>query len=325
MSAHEHHHAPRSQLILGFALVYVIWGSTYLGIRFAIASMPPLLMCGVRYVIAGLILYSVLRYNGAPQPTRVHWKSALLLGGLLLLGGNGLVCLAEQVVPSGVTALIVAAVPLWMVLLSALDRKVWPRVLVVAGVFLGVVGIGLLVLPGFSGIQDHVNPWGAATLLVATFSWATGSLYAPRALLPASSMLGTGMEMIGGGVLLLVAGSLSGELTRLDLGGITLKSLLALAYLIAFGSLLGFTAYVWLLKHTTPARASTYAFVNPVIAVLLGWALAGEQLTLRVALATVVIVAAVALILYFGAARQPVEKKTPEGPTTQPALTDKPS
>jgi drug/metabolite transporter (DMT)-like permease len=325
MSDHEHQHAPRGQLILGFALVYVIWGSTYLGIRFAVASMPPLLMCGVRHLIAGLILYSVLRYQGAPRPTKIHWKSAVLLGGLFLLGGNGLVSVAEQVVPSGVTALIVAAVPLWMVLLSALDRKVRPRASVVAGVLLGVVGIGLLVLPGFSGAQDHVNPWGVATLLVATFAWATGSLYAPRAPLPTSSLLGTGMEMIGGGVLLLIAGSLNGELTSLDLAGISMKSLLALVYLIAFGSLLGFTAYVWLLKVTTPARASTYAFVNPVIAVLLGWALAGEQLTLRVALATVVIVAAVALILYFGAARKTTQKKTPAGPTTQPALNDETS
>ena len=319
MSEIERHHAPRSQLILGFALVYVIWGSTYLAIRFAIASIPPLLMAGARFLVAGLILYVLLRRSGVPRPTRAQWKSATLLGALFLLGGNGVVSKAEEMVPSGVAALIVAVVPLWMVLLNALDGKIWPRLSVLAGVALGIAGMAVLVMPGGAG-ANHIDPVGVAMLLTATLSWAVGSLYAHRIEMPASMLLGTGMEMLGGGVLLLVAGSLSGEWMAFDPSGTTQKSLLAFLYLIFFGSLLGFTAYVWLLKVTTPARASTYAFVNPVIAVFLGWALADEPLSLRVVVATLVIVAAVALILYFGAARDPAYKKTPEGPTTRPAL-----
>lgn len=319
MSDHVHPPVSRARLALGFAAVYILWGSTYLGIRFAVASIPPLLMAGARFVIAGSVLYAILRRSGAARPERVHWRSALLLGGLFLLGGNGLVSVAEQTVPSGVTALIVAAVPLWMVWLNALDRKTWPHFTVVAGVILGVGGIALLVLPGFSAANaEHIDPWGVELLIVATFSWAVGSLYAHRAPLPASTLLGTAMEMIGGGLLLIGVGLLSGEGAALHVAAITAKSLIAFAYLTAFGSLLGFTAYVWLLKVTTPARASTYAFVNPVIAVLLGAALAGEALTLRVAAATGVIVAAVSLILYFGATRGPQaaeQKKTPEEPT----------
>jgi drug/metabolite transporter (DMT)-like permease len=304
MSAQETHHASPARIALGFTAVYILWGSTYLGIRFAVASMPPLLMAGVRHIIAGLILYGLLRLSGTPRPTRVHWRSATLLGGLLLLGGNGLVSLAEVMVPSGITALIVAAVPFWMVLLNAAEKRTAPRLSVIAGLLLGIVGLAILVLPASSAAPDHVNPVGVVMLIAATFSWAVGSLYAHRAPLPASTFLGIGMEMLAGGVLLLLVGLMSGEATGFHLADVTLKSLLALGYLIAFGSLLGFTAYVWLLKVTTPARASTYAFVNPVIAVLLGWALAGEALTPRIALAGGIIVAGVSTILYFGAAKQ---------------------
>ena len=307
MSAQEAHHVSPARVALGFAAVYILWGSTYLGIRFAVASMPPLLMAGVRHLIAGLILYGLLRLTGTPRPKRVHWRSATLLGGLLLLGGNGLVSLAETSVPSGIAALIVAAVPFWMVLLNAAEKRMAPRLSVIAGLLLGIGGLAILVLPASSTAPDHVNPLGVVMLIAATFSWAVGSLYAHRAPLPSSTFLGIGMEMLAGGVLLLMVGLLSGEATGFHLADVTLKSLLALGYLIAFGSLLGFTAYVWLLKVTTPARASTYAFVNPVIAVLLGWALAGEALTPRIALAGGIIVAGVCLILYFGATKVPAK------------------
>ena len=299
----QEHHASRTQVALGFAAVYILWGSTYLGIRFAVASLPPLLMAGSRHLLAGLLLYAIMRARGAPRPTLVNWRSAVLLGTLLLVGGNGLVTLAEETVPSGITALMVAAVPFWMVLLNAADRRSWPRLSVLGGLLLGVVGLAILVFPTGGHAPDHVDPVGILMLVGATFSWGVGSLYAHRAQLPSSTFLGIGMEMIAGGMLSWAIGLLMGEGSGLHLAYFTGKSLLAFGYLVIFGSLLGFSAYVWLLKVTTPARASTYAFVNPVIAVLLGWALAGEALTWRVALAGGTIVAAVALILFFGASR----------------------
>ena len=305
MSA-EHAHASPARVALGFAAVYILWGSTYLGIRFAVASIPPLLMAGTRFFAAGCILYALVRLKGAPRPTPVHWRSAAILGGLLLLGGNGLVSIAEQTVPSGIAALIVAAVPFFMVLLSAMEKRTPPKLSVLAGLVLGIAGLAILVLPGQSA--GHADFFGVGLLIAACLSWAVGSLYAPRAQLPASTFLGIAMEMMAGGLLLWVVGLATGEATALHLAAVTSKSALALAYLTVFGSLLGFSSYVWLLKVTTPARASTYAFVNPVIAVILGWALAGETLTPRIALAGAIIVAAVCIIMYFGAAKAPAPK-----------------
>ena len=298
----EHAHASPANVALGFASVYVLWGSTYLAIRFAVASLPPFFMAGTRHLIAGALLYALMRARGAPRPTAANWKSATVLGALLLLGGNGLVSAAEQTVPSGITALMVAAVPFWMVVLNAADQRRAPNLSVLAGLTLGVAGLAVLVFPTGGHAADHVDPMGIAMLLAGTLAWGVGSLYAPRATMPASTFLGIGMEMLVGGLLLWLAGLATGEGAALQLATITPKSLLALGYLVIFGSLLGFSSYVWLLKVTTPARASTYAFVNPVIAVLLGWAFAGEPITPRVALAGGIIVAAVCLILYFGAA-----------------------
>src|SRR5579871_736523 len=174
----QEHHASRGQVALGFAAVYILWGSTYLGIRFAVASLPPLLMAGTRHLIAGCLLYLIMRIHGAGRPTLVNWRSATLLGALLLLGGNGLVSLAEQTVPSGITALMVAAVPFWMVLLNAADQRSWPRLSVLGGLVLGVVGLAILAFPSGGHAPDHVDPMGLLMLLGATFSWGVGSLYA---------------------------------------------------------------------------------------------------------------------------------------------------
>jgi len=305
MSHNETHHTSAARIALGFAAVYILWGSTYLAIRFAVASLPPLLMAGTRHLIAGILLYAIMRLRGEPRPTRINWQSATLLGALLLLGGNGLVSMAEETVPSGITALMVAAVPFWMVLLNAAEKRSRPRLSVLGGLVLGVIGLAILVFPANGHAPDHVDPIGVLMLLGATFSWGVGSLYAHRARLPASTFLGIAMEMIAGGLICWLVGLAIGEGAGLHPAAFTGKSLAALVYLVFFGSLLGFSSYVWLLKVTTPARASTYAFVNPVIAVLLGWAFAGEALTWRIALAGAVIVAAVCLILYFGASRRP--------------------
>jgi drug/metabolite transporter (DMT)-like permease len=280
-----------------FAAVYTIWGSTYLAIRFAVETLPPFLMAGSRFLIAGTILYAVMRRRGAPAPTRLHWRSALVVGALMLLVGNGGLVWAEQTVPSGIASLLVATVPLWMVLLNWLrGDRIRPTAGVAAGVGLGMVGIALLVGGQQGGGQQTVHLTGLLVLMAGSLSWAMGSLYSRRAPLPGDALLGTAMEMLAGGALLFLAGFVSGEAGQIAWQAGSLRSILAFLYLIFLGSLVGFTAYIWLLRNSTPAKVSTYAFVNPVVAVFLGWALAGEPLTARTLLAALVIVGGVALI-----------------------------
>jgi len=293
----------RAKLVAAFAAVYVLWGSTYLAIRFGVETIPPFLMAGTRHLVAGLLLFLWTRLRREERPDARHWVTATFIGGLMLLGGNGLVTWAERRVPSGLAALIVASVPLWMALFDGLQRRTRPRSHVIAGLLVGLAGIVLLVAPGRFAGGGRVDLLGAGALLAAALSWSVGSLYSRGARLPRAVLTATAMEMIGGGVLLWIAGLAFGEGSRLDVAAISPRSMLSLGYLIVFGSLLGFSAYVWLLHATTPARVSTYAYVNPVIAVLLGWALAGEALTLRIALATTGIVGAVALIIRYGGAR----------------------
>ena len=285
------------RVALAFAAVYVLWGSTYLAIRFGVETIPPFLMAGTRHLAAGVLLYACMRARGAPRPEPRHWKSAAIIGGLMLLGGNGLVTWAELRVPSGIAALIVASVPIWMAILDGIQRRARPGAAVIGGLLLGLAGIALLVAPGRFAGNGHVDPIGALALLTASLCWSTGSLYARRAPLPASTLTATAMEMIAGGACLWITGLFFGEGSRLDLSAVSPRSILSLAYLIVFGSLIGFTAYVWLLKVSTPARVSTYAYVNPIVAVALGAVFAGEAITPRIALAALVIVGAVALII----------------------------
>ena len=289
--------APRALVLAAFAAVYVLWGSTYLAIRIAIETIPPFLMAGVRFVIAGAIVYAWARWRGAPRPLRVHWRSAAIIGALLLMLSNGAVTWAEQTVPSGITSLIVCTVPLWMVLLDwLLFGGTPPSLGVAAGVLVGLAGVALLVGPVQFAGGGGVDPAGAAALLAAPAFWAVGSLWSRQAALPPSPLLAIGMEMAAGGVLLLLLGLATGEAAHVHLAAISARSLGALLYLVVFGALIGFTAYLWLLRVTTAARVSTHSFVNPVIAVALGWAVAGEPVTPRTVLASTVIIAAVALI-----------------------------
>ena len=289
---------PRWQLAMAFAAVYIIWGSTYLGIRLAVESIPPFSMAGARALVAGALLYVWARGRGAVRPEVIHWREAAIVGGFLLLGGNGLVSWAEQHVPSGVSALIVGSVPLWMVVLEWLWHSgPRPTVGIVFGLIVGFAGLGFLVAPGSLGDGARINFSGAIALLLAAFLWAIGSLYSRRAQLPSSQLLGAAMEMIAGGALLLVAGAALGEWKHFEFARVTMHSAVAWVYLSIVGSLIGFTAYVWLLKATTAARASTYAYVNPVVAVFLGWALAGEPITPRTMLAALAIIIAVVIIV----------------------------
>ncbi len=287
----------RARLLTAFAAVYLIWGSTYLAIRYAVATLPPLLMAGARFVIAGTILLLWARLREGSTPTRRDWITGLASGALLLLGGNGAVVWAEQRVPSGIAALLVAVVPLWMVLLDWLrpdGRR--PASPVFVGLALGLAGLALLVGPDALHGGGDVSLIGAAVLMGGSLSWAIGSLYTKRAPRPSSANRGSGTQMFAGGVCLLLAGALTGELRTLDVAHAATSSWIGFVYLVTFGSLIGFTAYVYLLAHTTAAKAATYAYVNPVVAVLLGWLIAREPVTARTVLAAAVILAGVAII-----------------------------
>ncbi|HXE58859.1 MAG TPA: EamA family transporter [Gemmatimonadales bacterium] len=311
---------PRWAVALAFASIYLIWGSTYLAIRYAIETIPPMLMAGCRFVAAGGIVYLWSRARGAPRPTTRNWRAAVVIGGLLLLGGNGGVVWAEQRVPSGLAALLVATVPVWTVLLQAIwpgGQRQRPSGRLVVGLVVGIVGMGLLVAPGEVVGGARVDLAGAAVLTLASLSWSAASIHSRAAPLPASPFLAAGMEMLAGGALLFLAGTVAGEWGRLDLGGISVRSAGALAYLVVFGSLVGFTSFIWLLGVTSPARVATYAYVNPVVAVLLGWALASEPLTPRTLIAAAIIVGAVALITTAQAARRHVDAAP--APLRQPA------
>jgi drug/metabolite transporter (DMT)-like permease len=291
--------APRSRILIAFAAVYVIWGSTYLAIRFAIETLPPFLMVGTRFFAAGGIMYIWLRARGAAPPKAVHWRSAAIIGILMPVLGTGVVVWAEEKVPSGIAALLVAIVPLWMVLLQwwrpGGKRPSW---WVIAGVALGLAGLWLLVNPGSDGKQGNVVVEGI--LLLAALSWAIGSLYSKRAPHPKSRVLGTAMEMIAAGVVLIAAGLIAGEGSHFAIGAASARSWMSLLYLVTFGSIIAYTAYVWLLGVVSATLVSTYAFVNPVVAVFLGWAFASEPLNGRMIAATAIIVGAVALITIGG-------------------------
>jgi drug/metabolite transporter (DMT)-like permease len=293
--------APRSRVIAAFAAVYLIWGSTYLAIRIAIETIPPFVMAGVRFLIAGTLLFAWARARGAPAPTRRHWIAAILIGVLLLTLGNGAVVWSEQRVASGLTALLVAMVPVWTVLVEWVGgTRQRPGAGTVAGLLIGLAGVALLVAPGHLAGGSRVDPLIALVLTGGSISWSIGSVYSHRAGLPRSPQLATAMEMLAGGGGLLLAGLASGELAAFHPAAVTGRSAVAVVYLIIFGSLIGFTAFVWLLRVSTPARVSTYAYVNPAVAVLVGWAMAGEQLSARTLLAAAIIVAGVVLITSTG-------------------------
>lgn len=301
-------------VLLAFAAVYLIWGSTYLVIRFAIETIPPFLMAGGRFLIAGLVLYAALRWRGVERPSWAQWRSAAFLGVLMMCGGNGLVTWAEQTVPSALAALMVTTVPLWMVALDALfygGPKPTGRVL--AGLGLGLAGVVLLVGPS----EGTVHPVGAVVLLLATFLWAQGSLRGRGAHLPKSPWMTAALQMIGGGLVLFVMATATGEWQRFDPAGISMLSMVSVAYLIVFGSIVALSAYVYLLRETTAASVGTYAFVNPVIALLLGW-MVGEPLNGRSFLGAALVIGAVVLIHWARISTARKASRQPEAPKPVP-------
>ncbi len=286
----------RVKLVAAFAAVYVIWGSTYLAIRYAIATIPPYLMASARFASAGALLLGIARWRGSPWPTPRQWGVALVSGALLLAGGIGGVCWAEQRVPSGLAALVAGAGPLVTVLVDWLRPEgKRPDAMTAAGLVLGFAGVALLIDPGAADAA-RVDPRGAAVLIGAVLSWAVGTVYSKHVQGAASPLMGAGASMVAGGGVLLVVATVLGETSAFAPLGVSAPSLVALAYLALFGSVVAFTAYFWLLQHTTPAKATTYAYVNPILALLLGWAVAREPVTSRVVFAAAVIVSAVLVV-----------------------------
>jgi len=288
-----------------FAAIYLIWGSTYLAIKYAVESVPPFLMTGARFLVAGAVLYgwSALRPGPglAPPPsTRANlraWREAFIVGTLLIVGGTALVSWAELSVPSGITSLILATTPLWMVVLEGVSSGRAPVPRVLAGVAVGFSGLAILIWPSLMSPGTGIDLLGVAALAAAALAWSAGALYSRRVALPASAARATGMQMLAGAVLSLGLGIALGEHRSLSVAAITPASFAAIAYLVIAGALVGFSAYLWLMRVSTPSRVATHAYVNPVVAVLLGWAVLGESVTARTGIAMAVIVAAVVLIV----------------------------
>lgn len=290
-------HAPEWQIWTALAIVYVVWGSTYLAIRVVVDTMPPLLAAGARFVTAGLIMFGLLaarRGLGGLRLSRGEWLGAGFVGLALLLGGNGLVSLAERDVPSALAALIVAVIPLWVVILRRLSGE---RVALgtVLGVVVGFAGVAVLIVP--RGVDGTVNVGGMLMLVVAAASWAIGSYFSKRVGLPHDPLASTGAQMLVGGSGLLIVGLLAGEAGLFRPERFSSGSVFSLIYLVLFGSVLAYTAYTWLLQHAPVSRVATYAYVNPVVAIFLGWALLQEEVNLTMILGAAMIVVSVGLVI----------------------------
>jgi drug/metabolite transporter (DMT)-like permease len=294
-------------VVLAFAAIYVIWGSTYLGIRVAVETLPPFLMAASRFLVAGVLLFAWVLWKKKARPTARQWRDNAIVGGLMLLGGNGLVAWAEQKIPSGIATLIISISPLFMVLLDWLvlaigrdaQRGARPTAATFLGLALGFAGLALLVGPDIgSASASGLDGWRVMGLVVACVTWSLGSLYMRYARQPAEPLTGSAMQMLTGGVWLTVAALLHGDFTGFAVSAVSARSAIAWVYLIGAGSLVGFTTYVWLMKVSTPARVSTYAYVNPIVAVFLGWLIAGETVGARMLLAAGVIIAGVAIITF---------------------------
>ena len=287
-------------IFVAFAALYLIWGSTYLGIRFAIETIPPFLMAGTRFLLAGVIMFAIARLQGISKSTWANWRTSLIIGACLLLGGNGGVTMSEKYIDSGLAALIVAIVPIYIVLLAwASGMAARPIPIVWLGLIGGFVGVGILLGPAlrFSSNGGRHPAIGMSILLVSSFIWSAGSLYSRTAKHAPSPFLTAAQQMICGGLLLLLAGMVTGETQRLHPSSLSILSLVSFAYLVMVGAVVGYTAYIWLLRHCDPAKVATYAYVNPIVAVLLGASFAGEILTMRTFVAAGLIIGSVALVI----------------------------
>jgi drug/metabolite transporter (DMT)-like permease len=290
----------KARIVIAFAALYLVWGSTYLGIRFAIETIPPFLMAGMRFLLAGVIMYAIARWQGTYKSSWANWRTSLIIGACLLLAGNGGVTISEKYIDSGLAALIVAIVPIYIVILSwATGMAPRPAPVVWLGLIGGFIGVGFLLGPALhlSSNSGRHPAIGMSILLVSSFIWSAGSLYSRTAKHAASPFLTAAQQMLCGGLLLLLAGIVTGEGRHFHPGAISIISLASFIYLVLIGAVVGYTAYIWLLRHCDPAKVATYAYVNPIVAVLLGAGFAGEQLTMRVLVAAALIIGSVAIVI----------------------------
>ncbi len=290
-------------VVLCFATIWLVWGSTFLAIHWAIADMPPLAMCGIRLLLAGLLLLAWAGITRAPWPRGAEWGNAALVGVLLPAAGNGSVTIGTAHLPSGIVALLLATIPLWMALLASLGpRAMPPAPRAVFGLVLGFGGILLLIGPGLvDAAHAEFSPWWTLVPVLGALSWAWGSLWSRRVAMPASPLVSTAVGMTAGGLAMLALATIAGEWPRFELARIGPRAWASLLYLAVFGSVFGFSAYLFLLQYVRPEKVATYAFINPIVAMVLGWALAGETMSARTLLAGAIVVTAVALITTAGA------------------------
>jgi drug/metabolite transporter (DMT)-like permease len=294
----------KAALIVGFITIYIIWGSTYLGIKVAVETLPPFLMAATRFLVAGALVTGWIAATKGFKATRRQWFDNAIIGALLLLGGNGMVSWSEQRIPSGIATLIVSLGPLFIVLLdwavkvfsSDKSQGTKPTWATFVGLGLGIGGLGLLVGPNLNAGTSHLDGWSVAGLVFACFSWSAGSIYTRYARTPAEPFTASAMQMLCGSGWLFIVSLLMGEPSHFTMAAISNRSLFAWSYLVVAGSLVGFTTFVWLMKHSTPARVSTYAYVNPIVAVFLGWLIAREPVGPRMFAAAAIIIAGVAII-----------------------------
>ena len=283
-------------IVVALLSVYIVWGSTYFGIKIAIETFPPFLMAGIRFLIAGVLLYGFVVVKEKRQPKLIEWRDTTIIGTLLLLGGNGLVVIAEKTIPSSIAAIVIATVPLWMIVIAwLLKSQIKPNRSTLIGTLIGFIGVVILMFPSHQA-HLHFDTFGLLLTLLAAILWSLGSIYSQKAILPTSVMLSTAMQMLSGGLVLIIVATLFGEWQQFHIETLSSRSLFAFAYLVFIGSLVGFSAYVWLLKNASPYLASTYAFVNPLVALCLGYFFADEVLSVKALLATVLIISAVVII-----------------------------
>ncbi|MBK7452467.1 MAG: EamA family transporter [Anaerolineales bacterium] len=287
----------KSKIWLALFALYIVWGSTYLGIKVAIETIPPFFHAGVRFLASGLILVIWQRAAGQQMPTRRQWISTAIIGNFLLLGGNGLVSWAEQFIPSGIAALIIASVPLFLVVAEAIrPNGVKPNWQSIVGLLIGFLGIYVLINPTEAAAGAGLNIYGVVALLFACLLWATGSVYSKSADLPKASLMSTGAQMLMGSIGLFIVSLVTGELNGWNPAEVSTRSLAGLGYLITIGSIVGFGSYTWLLQNAPISLVATYAYVNPIVAILLGVWLANETLEPRIGLATAIIIGSVVFI-----------------------------
>jgi drug/metabolite transporter (DMT)-like permease len=299
------------RVVFSLMCVYLFWGGTYLGIRYAIQTIPPFLMVGMRFTVAGWALYAVMRLRGEPRPTWPEIRNAALIGFLLLVLGNGILTLAEQQVPSAIASLMIATVPLWIAVITSIINRRLPGAGSSAGILLGLVGVGILVLNPAS-LSDHpVSAVGIIAILFAALAWSVGSILSRRIQQPKAPLLSTAVQMIAVGAILLIVAAVDGDMNGFSFAQVSGESWLAVGYLIIFGSLLGYTAFIWLFRYADTTVASTYAYVNPVVAIMLGWLIAGERFGTNAIIAAVIIIISVIVITVSRRDAKPQSQKAP--------------